>query len=320
MDILGTIRTKAADAATTGRPTLPPADYAPKAYADLREQYAPAYEAMQKKRDAETKVRSELKHADATYLSEAAEAARAGKTKKDPRPAIKARLEAAEVETAGAEQVCVDLSFEIYNIRQDPDAQAWWKGATDAVRAELMERAERQRSELEQTLAECAEVDRIAAWARGGKPSRAVLGVSELGKLAKLIEQHGDRRPADGGAEPRRSPAPARSGAGLQRPIRERRTRRRFSMETMTTPPGMIPGEEIHRVGMKYGIRVWKDDNGERHVAIAGVEVKREEALTLVTAYQVAARWAETRTGSTPMTSRTTTAARSTSPAATSKS
>src|SRR5205085_8591622 len=79
--------------------------------------------------------------------------------------------------------------------RQDPDAQAWWKGATDAVRAELMERAERQRSELEQTLAECAEVDRIAAWARGGKPSRAVLGVSELGKLAKLIEQHGDRRP-----------------------------------------------------------------------------------------------------------------------------
>ena len=174
---------------------LPPADYAPRAYCDLLAEYAPAYEAMQKKRDAEAKIRSELKHADATYLSETAEAARAGKAKKDPRPAIKARLEAAEVETAGAEQVCVDLSLEIYNIRQDPDAQAWWKGATDAVRAELMERAERQRSELEQTMAECAEVDWIAEWARGGNASRAVLGVSELGKLAKLIEQHADRRP-----------------------------------------------------------------------------------------------------------------------------
>lgn len=175
---------------------LPPAEHAPQAYCDLIEEYAPAYVRMQKLRDSASKVASELKRAEATWIQEAAEAQRQGKTKKDPRPAIRARLEEAQEATLVAEQVCIDLSQKIHEVRNDPEAQSWWKGATDAARADLLERAARQRDELEETLAECGEVDWIAAWARGShKPSRAVLGVGELGKLATLIEQHADRRP-----------------------------------------------------------------------------------------------------------------------------
>jgi hypothetical protein len=195
MDTLGTIPTRGGKRIYT-LSDLPPADYAPADYVEVLPEYHAAYERMQKDRDTESKVASELKRADATWLQDAAEAQRQGKTKKDPRPAIKERLEQAEEAALVSEQVCVDLSDRIFEIRNDPDAKGWWKGATDAVRAELLERAERQRDELEDTLVQVAGVDYIAAWARGGKASRSVMAVNELGKIAKLIEDRKDRRPA----------------------------------------------------------------------------------------------------------------------------
>jgi hypothetical protein len=194
MDIRGTTPTSSGRRVYT-LSELPPADYAPAVYVEALQEYQAAYERMQKDRDSASKVASELRRADATWLEDAAEAQRQGKTKKDPRPANKARLEQAEVAALVSEQVCADTSDRIFEIRNDEDAKGWWKGATDAVRAELLERAERQRDELEDTLVQIAGVDYIAAWARGGKPSRSVMAVNELGKIAKLIEDRKDRRP-----------------------------------------------------------------------------------------------------------------------------
>jgi hypothetical protein len=194
MDIRGTTPTSSGRRVYT-LSELPPADYAPAVYVEALQEYQAAYERMQKDRDAASKVASELRRADATWLQDAAEAQRQGKTKKDPRPAIKARLEQAEEAALVSEQVCTDLSDRIFEIRNDEDAKGWWKGATEAVRAELLERAERQLDELEDTLVQVAGVDYIAAWARGGKASRSVMAVNELGKIAKAIEGRKDERP-----------------------------------------------------------------------------------------------------------------------------
>src|SRR4051794_23292077 len=104
MDTLGTIPTRGGKRIYT-LSDLPPADHAPPDYVEVLQEYVPAYERMQKDRDSKSKIESELRRADATWLQDAAEAQRQGKTKKDPRPAIKARLEQAEEAALVSEQV-----------------------------------------------------------------------------------------------------------------------------------------------------------------------------------------------------------------------
>lgn len=176
---------------------LPPPDHAIEAYVTLRAEYAPAYAALKEKRDAYSKVSVELKHAEACFLKDAVEAKRKGKTHKDPRPALREREQQAQVDVAVAEAVCVELSNGIYDLRNDPAAQAEWKAKADGLRATLLERATRQRDELEETMTELGKVAFAAAWSsQKAKVVRGTtLGSAELNKLAKLISVHGDRRP-----------------------------------------------------------------------------------------------------------------------------
>jgi hypothetical protein len=49
--------------------------------------------------------------------------------------------------------------------------------------------------EPEDTRAEVADLEWCASWAQGRKPSRHLIGSSELGKLEKLIREAADRQP-----------------------------------------------------------------------------------------------------------------------------
>lgn len=196
MDVVGTFPASL----TTGRyyklAELPPADHAPQAYADLLDEYRLTFATLTEKRGALSKITADLKKADETWLQEAAEAQRQGKKQKDPRPALREGVEQAQVDVAVAETACVELSSRIFDLRSNPAAQAEWKSATDAARAELLERSGRQRDELEETLTEVAEVDFAAGWANpNGKAVRILLGSAELGRLEKLLALHADRRP-----------------------------------------------------------------------------------------------------------------------------
>src|SRR5919198_1451292 len=137
MDIVGTLP------ASSGRryylpSELPSAQYAPASYASLRERYDPAFGELQALRDKRSKIASKLTAAERDYVREAAAAKRAGERKNDPRPKLREQLEAVDAEIEVQEQIVVDLSAEIFENRHDPDAQSWWKGATDAAREDLL--------------------------------------------------------------------------------------------------------------------------------------------------------------------------------------
>ena len=195
MDVVGT----SPAGLTSGRyyklAELPPADHTPQAYADLLAEYRPAFATLTEKSDALSKVAAELQKADATWLQEAAKAQRQGKKQKDPRPALREGVEQAQVDVAVAETACVELSSRIFEVRNDPAVQAEWATLTDAARDKLLERAGRQRDELDATLTEVAEIDFVARWPKSGKGQLAPLGSAELGRLEKLIALHADRRP-----------------------------------------------------------------------------------------------------------------------------
>jgi hypothetical protein len=196
MDILGTFPTSSG-----GRiydlAKLPPADYAVEAYAELVKEYASAFAALRETRDALSKASVELKKAEENFLKDAVEAQRQGKARKDPRPALRERVEQAGIDVAVAETACEEISSRIYNLRNDPRVQADWKTLADGLRADGLERATRQRDELEATLTEVGEIDFAVAWSNPkAKANRAfVLGSAELGRLEKLLSAHGDRRP-----------------------------------------------------------------------------------------------------------------------------
>ena len=197
MDTIGTSSTR------SGRrfyrlADLPPEDYAPADYVKLYRGYVPAYESRAKAQDQHAKTVAALKRAEANFVGEAPAEVRAGKaSSRDPRPALRKRVEESEATLELAEQALVDISGSIFDLRKSADARDWWRGSTDAARDELIARAERQRGELEETLAQLAEVEWIASWAAGNKPSRVVLGVAELGKLEKLLRARASylRRP-----------------------------------------------------------------------------------------------------------------------------
>jgi hypothetical protein len=204
VDIIGTSPTR------SGRrfyrlADLPPEDYAPADYVKLYREYVPAYERRAKAQDRHSRNAGELKRVEAHFVEDAAAEAHAGNPcSRDPRPALRKRVEESEAEFELAEQLVVDISASISELRKTDDARDWWRGSTDAARDELLERAERQRGELEETLAQLAEVDWIALWAAGRKPSGVMLGVAELGRLEKLLRARADRRGARN--LPRQSP------------------------------------------------------------------------------------------------------------------